>query len=126
MEPKETRRDLPTTIQAEQAIGDLHDEGSVTAPRSPGASSASLATPVSPAEESAPPVDAQDTAPADAPPESELGAAPVRLGVIDYLNVVPVYDWILARERDEGGTPGIATVAGVPSQMNQALLAGEI
>lgn len=55
-----------------------------------------------------------------------MGAAPVRLGVIDYLNVIPVYDWILARERDEGGTPGIATVAGVPSQMNQALLAGEI
>jgi chorismate dehydratase len=54
------------------------------------------------------------------------GIPPVRLGVIDYLNVVPVYDWLLARERSGDGLPGIATVAGVPSEMNAALLAGEI
>ncbi|HLZ24106.1 MAG TPA: menaquinone biosynthesis protein [Ktedonobacterales bacterium] len=51
---------------------------------------------------------------------------PVRLGVIDYLNVVPVYDWLLSRERAAGGLPGIETVAGVPAQMNRALLAGDI
>ena len=51
---------------------------------------------------------------------------PVRLGVIDYLNVVPVYDWLLRRERLEGGLPGIETVAGVPSDMNRALTTGEI
>ncbi len=50
----------------------------------------------------------------------------VRLGVIDYLNVVPVYDWLLRRERQAGGLPGIETVAGVPAEMNRALLAGEI
>ncbi|MGH2487889.1 MAG: menaquinone biosynthetic enzyme MqnA/MqnD family protein [Ktedonobacterales bacterium] len=52
--------------------------------------------------------------------------APVRLGVIDYLNVVPVYDWLLRRQRDEGGLPGIETVAGVPAAMNSALIAGDI
>lgn len=51
---------------------------------------------------------------------------PVRLGVIDYLNVVPVYDWLLHRERTEGGLPAIETIAGVPAQMNRALLAGDI
>ncbi|HLJ81897.1 MAG TPA: menaquinone biosynthesis protein [Ktedonobacterales bacterium] len=51
---------------------------------------------------------------------------PVRLGVIDYLNVVPVYDWLLRREQTAGGLPGIATVAGTPAQMNRALLAGDI
>jgi chorismate dehydratase len=50
----------------------------------------------------------------------------IRLGVIDYLNVVPVYDWLLRRARAEGGLPGIETVAGVPAEMNRALLAGEI
>lgn len=54
------------------------------------------------------------------------GPGTVRLGVIDYLNVVPVYDWLLCRERADGSIPGIATVAGVPAQMNQALLAGEV
>jgi chorismate dehydratase len=50
----------------------------------------------------------------------------VRLGVIDYLNVVPVYDWLLRREREAGGLPGIETVAGVPAEMNRALLGGEL
>lgn len=50
---------------------------------------------------------------------------PVRLGVIDYLNCVPVYDWLLGQMAD-GGTSGIETVAGTPAQMNQALLTGEI
>ena len=49
-------------------------------------------------------------------------AAAVRLGVIDYLNVVPVYDWLLRRERAAGGLPGVETVAGVPAEMNRALL----
>ena len=59
----------------------------------------------------------QDTA-------SERGT--VRLGVIDYLNVLPVYDWLLRSEREGAGLPGIATVAGVPAQMNRALLAGDV
>lgn len=50
----------------------------------------------------------------------------VRLGVIDYLNVVPVYDWLLHRERVNGGLPGIATIAGVPAEMNRALAAGDV
>jgi chorismate dehydratase len=50
----------------------------------------------------------------------------VRLGVIDYLNVAPVYDWILRRERTEGGLAGIETVGGVPAQMNRALGAGAV
>jgi chorismate dehydratase len=53
-------------------------------------------------------------------------ATDVRLGVIDYLNVVPVYDWLLRRERKAGGLPGIETVAGVPAEMNRALLGGEL
>ncbi len=50
----------------------------------------------------------------------------VRLGVIDYLNVVPVYDWLLRCEQETGGLAGVETVAGVPAEMNRALLAGEI
>ena len=50
----------------------------------------------------------------------------VRLGVIDYLNVRPVYDWLLRRERMEGGLLGVETVAGVPAEMNRALLAGRV
>jgi chorismate dehydratase len=53
-------------------------------------------------------------------------ATDVRLGVIDYLNVVPVYDWLLRREREAGGLPGIETVAGVPAEMNRALLDGAL
>jgi chorismate dehydratase len=49
----------------------------------------------------------------------------VRLGVIDYLNVVPVYDWLL-RRKAEGGLASIETVAGTPAQMNHALLSGAI
>jgi chorismate dehydratase len=47
----------------------------------------------------------------------------VRLGVIDYLNVAPVYD---ALRQDTSFLPGVELVAGVPSAMNAALLAGEI
>lgn len=50
---------------------------------------------------------------------------PVRLGVIDYLNVVPVYDWLL-RHAAENDRPGIETEAGTPAQMNRALLSGAI
>ena len=50
---------------------------------------------------------------------------PVRLGVIDYLNVVPVYDWLL-HQSAENSLPGIETAAGTPAQMNQALLSGAI
>lgn len=50
----------------------------------------------------------------------------VRLGVIDYLNVVPVYDWLLRQERELGTLPGVRTVRGVPAEMNRALAAGEI
>ena len=50
---------------------------------------------------------------------------PVRLGVIDYLNCVPVYDWLL-RQMAERSMPGIETEAGTPAQMNRALLSGAI
>lgn len=50
---------------------------------------------------------------------------PVRLGVIDYLNCVPVYDWLLG-QMATSGLSSIETVAGTPAQMNQALLSGEI
>ena len=60
------------------------------------------------------------------PTGADRSATDVRLGVIDYLNVVPVYDWLLRREREAGGLPGIETVAGVPAEMNRALLGGEL
>jgi chorismate dehydratase len=50
----------------------------------------------------------------------------VRLGVIDYLNVAPVYARILSEIADEGATPLIETLAGVPADMNAALAAGAI
>ncbi len=95
---------------------------------------------------------AHDAAPATAraplaPKGEGLGVRnPVRLGVIDYLNVAPVYDWLRHPEwRHDGGTDGmhlddthavgahgmrpldrIELVAGVPSAMNAALAAGAI
>lgn len=50
---------------------------------------------------------------------------PVRLGVIDYLNCVPVYDWLLHRIA-ESRAQGIETMVGTPAQMNRALLSGAI
>ncbi|HKT37763.1 MAG TPA: MqnA/MqnD/SBP family protein, partial [Ktedonobacterales bacterium] len=50
----------------------------------------------------------------------------MRLGVIDYLNVVPVYDWLLRQESDDGLLSGVQTVAGVPAQMNRAMAAGDV
>jgi chorismate dehydratase len=47
----------------------------------------------------------------------------VRLGVIDYLNVAPVYDGL---RRNTALLCGVELVAGVPSAMNAALLVGEI
>ncbi|HKV85422.1 MAG TPA: menaquinone biosynthesis protein, partial [Ktedonobacterales bacterium] len=64
--------------------------------------------------------------PAESRDDGSAATSTVRLGVIDYLNVVPVYDWLLRRQRDDGGLPGIETVAGVPAAMNAALIAGEI
>lgn len=58
-------------------------------------------------------------------PTSAEKMLPVRLGVIDYLNVVPVYDWLL-RQAAEHGIANIETAAGTPAQMNRALLAGDI
>ncbi len=60
-----------------------------------------------------------------AAPTSDGQTLPVRLGVIDYLNVVPVYDWLLQRSA-ESSLPGIETAAGTPAQMNRALLSGVI
>ena len=60
-----------------------------------------------------------------AAPTSAGQTLPVRLGVIDYLNVVPVYDWLLHRSA-ESSLPGIETAAGTPAQMNRALLSGAI
>jgi chorismate dehydratase len=59
------------------------------------------------------------TASADSGPRQQS----VRLGVIDYLNVAPVYD---AMRRDTSLLPGVELIAGVPSAMNAALLTGEI
>jgi chorismate dehydratase len=47
----------------------------------------------------------------------------IRLGVIDYLNVAPVYD---ALRRDAYLLPDVELVSGVPSAMNAALEAGAI
>ena len=47
----------------------------------------------------------------------------VKLGVIDYLNVAPVYDGL---RRDMSLLPRVELVTGVPAAMNAALLAGEI
>ena len=60
-----------------------------------------------------------------AAPSSAGQTLPVRLGVIDYLNCVPVYDWLL-RQMAEKSAPGIETEAGTPAQMNRALLSGAI
>ena len=60
-----------------------------------------------------------------AAPSSAGQTLPVRLGVIDYLNCVPVYDWLL-RQVAEKSAPGIETEAGTPAQMNRALLSGAI
>jgi chorismate dehydratase len=57
-------------------------------------------------------------------PLSARRTLPVRLGVIDYLNVRPVYEWILRQADTDGGLPSIATVSGVPAQMNAALQSG--
>ena len=59
------------------------------------------------------------TASADSGPRQQS----VRLGVIDYLNVAPVYS---AMRRDASLLPSVELVAGVPSAMNAALVAGEI
>lgn len=60
-----------------------------------------------------------------AAPASVGQTLPVRLGVIDYLNVVPVYDWLL-RQAAANKLPGIETDAGTPAQMNRALHSGAI
>jgi chorismate dehydratase len=62
-------------------------------------------------------------------PAAAAAGAPIletRLGVIDYLNVRPVYDWILRREAAGDPLPGVRTLMGVPSEMNRALATGEI
>jgi chorismate dehydratase len=60
-----------------------------------------------------------------APPTGAGQTLPVRLGVIDYLNCVPVYDWLL-RQMAENSLSGIETEVGTPAQMNHALLTGAI
>jgi chorismate dehydratase len=52
--------------------------------------------------------------------------ARIRLGVIDYLNVLPVYDAVIRQAEAKDGLPGIDLVAGVPARMNRALEAGEV
>ena len=64
------------------------------------------------------------TEPTNAPRHAP--AAEARLGVIDYLNVRPVYDWILRHEAAADPLPGVCTVTGVPAEMNRALASGEI
>ncbi len=64
-------------------------------------------------------------------PGAEPGALararrPVRLGVIDYLNVAPVYAGIVRELGAEGEAAPISTLAGVPAQMNAALAAGTV
>jgi chorismate dehydratase len=65
----------------------------------------------------------RSSSPAIASKGAKADQRPVRVGVIDYLNVAPVYD---ALRRDTSLLPGVELVAGVPSAMNAALLAGEI
>jgi chorismate dehydratase len=61
---------------------------------------------------------------AEASAPTERSQRPVRLGMIDYLNVAPVYDWL--RQGELQATGSVELVAGVPSAMNAALLAGTI
>jgi chorismate dehydratase len=65
----------------------------------------------------------RDSAPTAVPVGVKPARRAVKLGVIDYLNVAPVYD---ALRRDDAQLPGVELVAGVPSAMNAALLSGEI
>lgn len=68
-----------------------------------------------------------DLAPATPMADAALPALrTVRLGVIDYLNVAPVYDWLLSRAHARDGIPGVELVAGVPAHMNCLLDAGAI
>jgi chorismate dehydratase len=53
-------------------------------------------------------------------------ATPVRLGVIDYLNVRPVYAWLLQQLTLDERLVGIETRAGTPTAMNAALAAGDL
>ncbi|HEY7340614.1 MAG TPA: menaquinone biosynthesis protein [Ktedonobacterales bacterium] len=62
---------------------------------------------------------------ATAAPKDVRQTLPVLLGVIDYLNCVPVYDWLLD-QMASANLSSIETVAGTPAQMNQALLSGAI
>ncbi|HEV2237476.1 MAG TPA: menaquinone biosynthesis protein [Ktedonobacterales bacterium] len=48
----------------------------------------------------------------------------VHLGVIDYLNVAPVYARILTEMGEAGASAPFATLAGVPARMNDALADG--
>jgi chorismate dehydratase len=59
-------------------------------------------------------------------PAPDTAPAIARLGVIDYLNVLAVYNAILRRDPALGDLAGIDTVSGVPTAMNHALLAGTV
>jgi chorismate dehydratase len=50
----------------------------------------------------------------------------VRLGVIDYLNVAPVYANIMREIQQERAVPAVETRGGVPTRMNAALATGEV
>ncbi|MFI5274835.1 MAG: menaquinone biosynthetic enzyme MqnA/MqnD family protein [Ktedonobacterales bacterium] len=63
---------------------------------------------------------------AAAPVPQATGTQSVRLGVIDYLNVAPVYDWLQRRTAGERAAAGIALVSGVPAEMNAALARGAV
>lgn len=68
------------------------------------------------------------TAPLPAPRTPDLrrrALSTARLGAISYLNVAPVYNWIIRAAR-EGVIPGIELVDGTPAQMNRALQAGVV
>jgi chorismate dehydratase len=61
-----------------------------------------------------------------APPTIESSRRTVRLGVIDYLNVAPVYARVLSELAEEGPAAPVETRSGVPAQLNAALAAGAI
>jgi chorismate dehydratase len=61
--------------------------------------------------------------PFQAAAERPLQTHIARLGAIAYLNVAPVYDWIVLAVRG-GELPGIELVEGTPARMNRALDAG--
>jgi chorismate dehydratase len=63
--------------------------------------------------------------PSQAAAQRSAASGAARLGAIAYLNVAPVYDWIVRTARS-GDLSGVELVEGTPARMNRALDAGVV